>query len=116
MLICVHTHTHTLHACLMPKKAKEGIRAPRTGVKDSCELSWGCWESNGGSLKKPQVLLAAGSSLQCLIPFLFVCGLGFFFFFLPRFNFFIYGKRHIHGMVHKWRSEDNLWESTFFPP
>lgn len=33
-------------------------------ITDSCELLWGCWESNLGLLDEWQMLLATGPSLQ----------------------------------------------------
>lgn len=41
-----------MHICLCtmymqyPWSPEEGIRFSRTGVKDGCELPYGCWESN----------------------------------------------------------------------
>jgi len=33
----------------------EGSRSPGTGVTDSCELSYGCWELNPGPLEEQPV-------------------------------------------------------------
>ena len=38
---------------------EEGIESPGTGVIDGCELPYGCWESNPGSLEEQLVLLTA---------------------------------------------------------
>ena len=41
-----------------------GIRSPGTGVTDSCELPYGCWELNPGPLEEQSVLLTAEPFLQ----------------------------------------------------
>ena len=50
-------------ACLVPMKARRGVRSPGTGVKDGCEPPCGCWESNPGPLEKQFVLSNAETSL-----------------------------------------------------
>ena len=42
----------------------EGVRSPGTGVIDSCELSYGCWELNPGPLEEQPVFLTSEPSLQ----------------------------------------------------
>jgi hypothetical protein len=42
----------------------EGVGSPRTGVAESCELPYGCWELNPGSLGEQPVLLTTEISLQ----------------------------------------------------
>jgi hypothetical protein len=39
-----------LSACLC-----EGVRSPGTGVIDSCELLYGCWDLNSGPLEEQTV-------------------------------------------------------------
>jgi len=43
---------------------EEGIRSPGTGVRDSCELPCGCWESNTSPLEEISVLLIIEPSPQ----------------------------------------------------
>ena len=51
-----------LHVCLY-----EGVRCPRTGVKDSCGPPCGCWELNSNPLEEQQVPLTTEPALQPLI-------------------------------------------------
>lgn len=44
-----------LHMCL----CEEGVRSPGTGIVDSYELPWRCWELMPSPLEEQQVLLAA---------------------------------------------------------
>jgi hypothetical protein len=44
------------HVHAVPLNPEEGIRSPRTGVTDNCELPSGCWE-------KQPVLLTTKPSL-----------------------------------------------------
>ena len=53
-----------VHQCFACMYVCEGIRAPGTGVTDSCELPYGGWELNRGPLEKQPVLLTAEPSLQ----------------------------------------------------
>ena len=58
-----------MHVCLC-----EGVGSPGTGVTDSCELPYGCWELNSGFLEEQPVLFTAEPSLSS--PFnkdLFLC-------------------------------------------
>jgi hypothetical protein len=48
-----------LHVCLC-----EGVRSPETGIANSCELPYECWELNLGPLKEQPVLLTTEPSLQ----------------------------------------------------
>lgn len=48
---------HVYHVCLVP--AEEGVGSPRTGVKDGCELPYGCWESNLSSPGEQSVHLTS---------------------------------------------------------
>ena len=41
----------------------KSVGYPETGVTDSCELSYGCWELNLGPLEEQLVLLTAEPSL-----------------------------------------------------
>ena len=34
------------------QKSEEGIRSPKTGVRDSCKPPCGCWESDSGRLQE----------------------------------------------------------------
>lgn len=63
---------YVLHECIhaVPKEARRGQQMPRTGVRDSCKLPCGCWESAVGPLQKPPVLLIAESFLQLLLFFI----------------------------------------------
>jgi hypothetical protein len=63
-----------LHVCLC-----EGVRYPRIGVTDSCELSIGWWELNLGPLEEQPVLLTTEPSLQPLTYFCCYCLLVLFF-------------------------------------
>lgn len=45
------------HICLVPVEVREGISFSEMGITDTCELPYGCWEPNLGSLQKQQVLL-----------------------------------------------------------
>lgn len=45
------------YAC--PERPGEDVRSPGTEVMDSCELSYGCWQPNLGSLQEQQLLLNA---------------------------------------------------------
>ena len=40
------------------------VKCPATGVTDSCELPYGCWELNSGPLEEQPVLLTTEPSLQ----------------------------------------------------
>ena len=44
---------HHMHAWHL-RRTKEGVGSPRTGVTDSCELLWECWEPNPSSQKNSQ--------------------------------------------------------------
>ena len=44
----------------------EGVKSPETGVTDSCELPYGCWELNSGPLEEQPVLLIIELFLQPL--------------------------------------------------
>lgn len=46
-----------------PRRSEEGIRSPRTGLMNGCELSCGCCELNMGPLEEQQVLLAIDPAL-----------------------------------------------------
>ena len=46
----------------------EGVRSPRTGFSDSCELPCGCWELNLGPREEQSVLLSTKPSLQPAFP------------------------------------------------
>jgi hypothetical protein len=47
-----------LYECLY-----EGVRSPETGVTDSCEITYRCWELNLGLLEEQLVLLTAEPSV-----------------------------------------------------
>jgi hypothetical protein len=53
MYVCV------VHACLIPQRPEEGIRAPALVVTDSWELPCECGESTQDPLEEQPVLLAA---------------------------------------------------------
>ena len=66
-----------LHGCLCTVciwRPEEGVRAPRTGITDGCELPYGCRE---WSLEEQPVPLTAETSparaLYLFIFYLFVC-------------------------------------------
>jgi hypothetical protein len=53
LFLCVlvfYLHVYVPHTC--PWTPEEGTRAPGTGVRGSCELPCGCWETSLGHLKK----------------------------------------------------------------
>lgn len=52
-----------------PWRPKEDVRSPGTGVTDSHEPSWGCWESNPDPLEEQPVFLTTEPSLQLLCNF-----------------------------------------------
>lgn len=47
-----------------PQRAEEGILYRGTGVKNTCETAYGCWEQKSGLLGKPPVLLTPAPSLH----------------------------------------------------
>ena len=50
-----------MHWCL-------GVQFPGTGVTDSCEMTYGCWELNLGPLEEQLVFLTVEPPLQLAIP------------------------------------------------
>lgn len=65
-ILCVNdlaTYMSVYRVCLVPEKAREGIRSLGTGAIDDCELPRGCWASNPG-LQEQQVLLTSELFLQ----------------------------------------------------
>lgn len=84
-----------LHICLC-----QGVRSPGTGVTDSCELPWGCWELNPGPLEEQLVFLIAKPFLQTRevsssFVLSFLCS-GYILFF--TFGFFIH-QPHIFSFI-----------------
>lgn len=60
-----------LHTCILCatcvqclQRPEQGTRCLGTGVKDVCEQTWRCWETNPCSLKKQPVLVTADLFLQ----------------------------------------------------
>lgn len=49
---CMYVNASYVHL-----KSEEGIRSPKTGVMDGCELPCGFWELNPGPLQDQLVLL-----------------------------------------------------------
>jgi hypothetical protein len=65
LCLCIYMHICmcTIHSwCL--KRSEEGIRSHETGVRDSCEPAWECWEPNLGSLGSASSVLTTEPSLQ----------------------------------------------------
>lgn len=63
-----------LYVCLC-----KGI-TPRTGVTDSWELPYGCWELNSGLLEERRVFLTTETSLQHILEnYIFIITFCFFF-------------------------------------
>lgn len=54
LLVCMSVH-HT-HACSAHKRP-EGVKDSGTRVADACELPYGSWQLNLGSLEEPPGLL-----------------------------------------------------------
>lgn len=54
------------YACLVPEKARRKTQVPQTGVKDSCELVCGCWQSNQSPLEEQPMFLTTEPSLQLI--------------------------------------------------
>ena len=49
VILIVGALVFCLHACVC-----EAVRSPETGVTDSCELPYGCWELDLGPLEEQQ--------------------------------------------------------------
>lgn len=47
---------YVYHMQAMPKMLKADTGSPGIRAKDSCELPFGCWESNLGSLEKKKTV------------------------------------------------------------
>jgi hypothetical protein len=47
VILIVGALVFCLHPCVC-----EAVRSPETGVTDSCELPYGCWESKPGPLQE----------------------------------------------------------------
>jgi hypothetical protein len=58
-LFLFYVHWFCLHVCLCA-----GVGSPTTGVADSCEPPYECWESIPGPLQEQPVLLTTEPSLQ----------------------------------------------------
>lgn len=56
MYVCMHVYSWHLHR-------SECVRAPGTGIRDSCKPPRGCWKMNQGPLKEPRELLPTELSL-----------------------------------------------------
>lgn len=64
MYICVCLHVYMLAICVQGlKRPEEGIKSPRTEVKDNYKLSYRCWKPNLGPLDDQRVLSTAEPSL-----------------------------------------------------
>jgi hypothetical protein len=50
LLSCVSVHLHAWY----PRRLEEVIESPGTGVPESCDLTYGFWEWNAGSLESSQ--------------------------------------------------------------
>lgn len=48
--VCLRVYLGT--TCLVPKEARREHQSPGTGVTNSCDLSFGCWELNLGPLSE----------------------------------------------------------------
>lgn len=63
-----------LHSAWCPQKSKHDVGLPGTEVTKGCELPYGCWEVNLGSLQEQHVLLTTRlislASYSTLIGFL----------------------------------------------
>lgn len=46
-----------LHSAWCPQRSKHDVGLPGTEVTKGCELPYGCWEVNLGSLQEQHVLL-----------------------------------------------------------
>lgn len=46
--------------CILLAGLCEGVRVPGGRVTGSCQLSWGCWESNPDPLEQPALFSAPG--------------------------------------------------------
>lgn len=55
---------YVYHMCAVPKGTGRGVGSPGTGVRDVCELFYGCWEPKRGPLEEHIVLLTAELFLQ----------------------------------------------------
>jgi hypothetical protein len=55
--------------CICFARMNVCLRSPETGIRDSCDLSCGCWERRLGPLKDQDVLLTTGPSVQPRIPY-----------------------------------------------
>lgn len=62
-VLCMCIMQHVYAQCL---SSEDHITSPRTGNKDCCEPSSGCWEVNPGALKELHVLLITKTSFQPL--------------------------------------------------
>lgn len=48
----------------MPKEAREGVDLLKNGVRDACDLLYGCWELNPGPLREQPVFFTTEPYLQ----------------------------------------------------
>jgi hypothetical protein len=57
-----------MHAlCLY--RPEEGVRSPKAGVTNGCDLPYGCWQSNLSPLGEQSIILHTEASLEpCLFP------------------------------------------------
>lgn len=54
----LHAHVCTVYLCVPPAHGgqKRALRPPGNAVIDSCELPFGCWESNPGLLEEQETI------------------------------------------------------------
>lgn len=64
MVFCMHICLCTTSMPRFSRGSKRGVRPPRTGVSDGCELPCGCCELNQDPLEEQSTLLTAELSFQ----------------------------------------------------
>lgn len=58
---------YALHACHWPRRLKERVRPPRTGVTDNCGLPCRCWDSSLGLCKNKHSWPLSNFSGSCCV-------------------------------------------------
>lgn len=56
-----------ISVCGYPSRPEESFGCPVISLTEDCELPFGFWELNSGSLKEQQMLLTTKLSLQCTL-------------------------------------------------
>lgn len=58
MSVCLHVCTCTTCRPGTHEGQERALAAPGSGVKDDCDISWGCWEQNLGPLQEQHMLFS----------------------------------------------------------